>query len=568
MKNWLQLSKSSLSVLPAWFKIQNKRAIKWISLGLTFAIVNLSVGCKSYFKVNSSSAPSSETLIGMRDAGKTIIVHFNESKWILSDVQIKNNFITGKLNNYNFPPTRKPVRPTKPNRYIASKRSFKSPSQKYLLKEVHLYLDEFAEQGNSQVSIPVSSISKIEIYDKDTAATVGSWVLGGVGVTAGALIVLGVIVALTKESCPFIYTWDGENYQFTGEIYSGTIHKPLERNDYLKLTAYPGQNSYTLKITNEVREIQNTNMLELLVFDHPENVNVLVDKYGTATSLSQPVAPSLATNLAGENVTKLLSSRDNLFYQSTTALAALPVKDGLILEFPNDGETKMAKLAIRAKNSIILDYMLGQFHDMFGTAYKGFMKKQQKSSATEIRQWTLDQGIPLSLYVERNGKWEFEDYYNIAGPMAFKEDVLSFPLKGNETNPLRVKLEYGNFLWEIDYASIDFSDDQKITSYIVPPKTVITEEEKDVTALLVKDDNNYYTQPSMDNEAVVTFDLPEFKGQNRTIILHSKGWYQLLRNPVGKPDIEKLKAFRQPGHFNKFVNEKLKKMEQQVSQAQ
>lgn len=549
---------------PGWGNIQKSQLVKWSSIVLAFALLNLTIGCRSYFKVNSSPKPSSEKIAGLESAGKTIIVHFNEKKWVLGDVQIKNNIVTGMLNEYTFPSTKKPVRPNKPNRYIATSGSFKSPSQKYLLKEVHLYLDEFAEQGNRQVSIPVSSISKIEIYDKDTAATVGSWVLGAVGAAA----VVFIIILLTKESCPFIYTWDGEKYNFAGEIYSGTIHKPLERNDYLKLPAYPGQKSYTLKITNEVREIQNTNLLELLVFDHPENVNVLVDKYGTATTLSQPVASSLATNMAGENITKLLSSRDNLFYQSTTALAALPVKDGLILEFPNDGGTKMAKLAIRAKNSIILDYMLGQFHDMFGTAYKGFMKKQQKSSATEIRQWTLDQGIPLSLYVERNGKWEFEDYYNIAGPMAFKEDVLSFPLKGNETNPLRVKLEYGNFLWEIDYATIDFSDSPKVASFVVPVKTTITEEEKNINALLAKDDNNYYTQPSMDNEAVVTFDLPELKGQNRTIILHSKGWYQLLRNPVGKPDIEKLKAFRQPGHFNIFVNEELKKMAKQVSQAQ
>jgi hypothetical protein len=566
MKSWSQNRKTSRSMLPGWCKIQKKKALRLISVILVFAILNLSVACRSYFKVNSFNPPPSEKITGMKDAGKTIIVHFNDKKWVLNDVQVENNVVTGKLTKYNMPPTIKPVRIDKPNRYYAG--PAKSKNQRYLLKEVHLYLNEFADMGNDLVSIPVGSISVIEVYDKDTAATVGSWVLGAVGGTLGAFAVFMIFVAIFKESCPFIYTWDGENYIFAGEIYSGTIHKPLERNDFIKLPAYPGRKSYTLKITNEVREIQNTNLLELLVIDHPKNVNVLVDKYGTVTTLSQPVAPSLATNLAGQNVTKLVASKDNLFYQSTSTLAKLPLKDGVILEFPNKGVTKTAKLAIRAKNAILLDYMLGQFHELFGSAYKGYMNKQQKSSATGMRQWTLDQGIPLSLYVERNNKWEFVDYYNIAGPMAFKEDVLTFPLKGNESTPLRVKLEYGNFLWEIDYASADFSSDQKVTSFIVPVKTAVTDENKDVKALLVKDDKNYYTQPSMDNQAVVTFDLPEQTGQSRTVVLHSKGWYQLLRNPSGKPDIEKLKAFRQPGHFNRFVNEELKKMEQRISQVQ
>ncbi|HAQ17806.1 MAG TPA: hypothetical protein DCR40_01080 [Prolixibacteraceae bacterium] len=365
---------------------------------------------------------------------------------------------------------------------------------------------------------------------------------------------------------PIFYTWDGENYQFAGEIYSGSIHKPLERNDYLKLPTYPGQQSYTIKITNEVREIQHTNLLELMVVDHPQNIDVLIDKNGALTTMSQAVEPTLATNLNGNDVTNLLLGKDNQFYQSSSIENQLPLKDGLIIQFPNQGDAKTAKLAIRAKNSIVLDFMLGQFHNMIGSSYQRYMKKQQSVPESTMRQWALDQRIPLSLSVERQGQWEFVDYYNIAGPMKFKDDVLTVPLNGNETVPLKVKLEYGSFLWEIDYAAVDYSPDNEVTSYTIPAKTAITEEQKDVTGLLSKDDTKYYTQPITTNKAVVTFDLPELTSQNRTVILHSKGWYEILRNPVGKPDIENLKAFRQPGHFNQFVNEQLKKMVQQAAQ--
>lgn len=562
MKTLLQKNKSIWSMTHYRGKNQKKLTIKWISVALVFAVLNLTFGCQNYFKVNTAAQPSSETIFGMSDIGKTIVVHFNQKKWLLTDVQVKDETVKGRLNDYQMPPTFKPVRPDRPNRYLTRA----SQNQRYLLNEVHLYLDEFAETGNNQVSIPVSSISKIEIYDIDTATTVGSYVLGTLGVAATAFIIIGVIVALTKESCPFIYTWDGENYAFAGEIYSGSIHQPLERHDYLKLPTYAGKQTYTLKITNEVREIQHTNLMELLVIDHPENTDILIDKYGKIATLEKSVEPTLATNLAGENVTDLVASKDNLFYQSNSASSELPLKDGVIMEFPGQGKAKTAKLSIHAKNSIVLDYMLGQFHDMFGSAYSGYMKKQKNASADQMHQWSRNQGIPLSLYVERDGNWEFVDYYNVAGPMKFKDDVLSVPLNGNETDPLRMKLEFGNFLWEIDYASVDYSSEVQVKSYMVPVKTAITEAEKDIAALLQKSDNKYYTQPTMDNQAVVTFEMPELTDQNRTIFLHSKGWYEILRNPEGKPDIEKLKAFRNPGHFNQFVNQQMKKMEQLVSQ--
>ena len=564
MKTWFQNQKSSILHFLVSNRIPKKQVMRWVSVMLVFAVINLTIGCRNYFKVTTSNQPSSEKMAGMNLAEKSIIVHFNQKKWLLTDIQLKDNKLTGVLNDYLMPPTVKPVKPDRPNRYLTRA----AHSQRYLLNEVHLYLDEFTDLGNRKVSIPISSISKVEIYDKDTASTVGSYFLGSLGITAGAFLIVTTIVFLTKESCPFIYTKDGDNYQFAGEIYSGSIHKPLERNDYLKLPTYPGQHSYTLKITNEVKEIQHTNLLELLVIDHPENTGILVDKYGKITTMGQPVAPFKASNLAGEDITKLVSSKDNLFYQSNSKDKDLPLKDGVILTFPGQANAKSAKLAIHAKNSILLDYMLGQFHKMFGSAYKGYMKKQERSSGVEMRKWSLEQGIPLSLYVEREGKWDFVDYYNIAGPMKFKDDVLSIPLNGKETNPLKVKLEFGNFLWEIDYAAVDYSDDQKVTSYTIPAKTAINEEQKDVVGLLNKDDGKYYTQPTLDNKAEVTFDLPTPTNSSRTVILHSKGWYEILLNPVGKPDINKLKSFRQPGQFNRFVNEQMKRMAQQVSQVQ
>lgn len=535
--------------------------LRVVSILLIVTLINLTIGCRNYFLVNTVKEPTVEKLASLYEAYKTIIVHFNDKKWVLTDIMIKNNTVTGKWEPYRMPPTLYKVKPDRPNRYLIRE----PKNQRYLLNEVHLYISEYTDLGNNLIAIPASSILKLEIYDPDTASTVGSWILGTGITTAAASYLAFLVIILTKESCPFIYVWNGNTYDFQGEIYSGSIHKQLERNDYLKLPPPTETNSYTLKITNEIKEIQHTNLMELMVIDHPQNTQVLADKYGVISSIEKPLEPLMATSETGANVTNLLLAEDSLFYQSNPPKDKKPLKDFLILDFPTSKNTKEAKLVIHAKTSVFLDYMISKHIESFGSGYEAYLKDQEKKDAADMKQWSKDQGLPLSVYVQRTGNWEFVDFYNIVGPMAFKWDVLKIPLQGNESNPLKLKLEFGAFFWEIDYAAVDYSTDQKLAKTNVPIKKAVTEDMINVTKLLKMDDAEYYTQPAMTNQAVVTFDLPKQTNQRRTVILHSKGWYEYLQNPEGKMDVARLTKNRVPGGFNQFVNETIESMERRVA---
>jgi hypothetical protein len=524
---------------------------------LVIAVLNLTQGC-NYFKAVRSSAPvPSETLDQLNYEGKSFVLHYGGKKWAFSEVILRNDSISGKLKSYPYMPVTKEVKPGKPQRYVVGKRN----DQRYLLNEVHLYLNEYADTGQDRIKFPVSAVEKVDVYDRDTAMTVGSWFLGIAGGIALAYLTLAIIVLIFKESCPFIYTWDGEQYRFAGEIYSGTIYKPLERHDYLKLPFYPGSSQYKLKITNEVREIQHTNLLELMVIDHPIGSGVWVDKSGQVYSLFSPVSPVKAITQEGKEVTSLLSGKDDAFYQSEPSGQDIPDRDGIILEFPRPAGTSAA-LVIRAKNSILLDYMMGEFNHLFGDSYQAFMKKRQRGSGERLSQWSVNQGIPLALSVERNGNWEPVDYYNVVGPMAFKEDVLGFPLNGSESDPLRVKLEFGYFFWEIDYAGLGVASETETVTSVLPAFSAINESGEDVSGFLKSDDAVYYTQPETTNFAEISFILPDGTPAERSIFLHSKGWYQILIDPQGKPDLKYLKAFREPGRFNQFVAEKFSLLRQ------
>lgn len=194
METLQQKTKSDWLKLPELSKTQRNQVLKWISVVLTFAVFNLTIGCRSYFEVKTSVMPSSASIEGVKDAGKTIIIHFGNKKYALKDVQLTNNCLTGMLSDYKMPPTKHPVNPERGNRY----RVMGSKNQRFLTKEVHLFVVNFADPGIMQVTIPMVSIVKMEIYDKDTDMTVASWIVGSIGALIGLFFLAALVLYFTS----------------------------------------------------------------------------------------------------------------------------------------------------------------------------------------------------------------------------------------------------------------------------------------------------------------------------------------------------------------------------------
>jgi hypothetical protein len=107
--------------------------------------------------------------------------------------------------------------------------------------------------------------------------------------------------------------------------------------------------------------------------------------------------------------------------------------------------------------------------------------------------------------------------------------------------------------WDIDYVGVDFSNDANVNTTIIPLYSATDEQGKDVTALLMRDDKEYLIQPDPVNATILSFKSPEKTNQSeRTVFLHSKGNYEILRDTKGKPDIDYLNSFLEPGAFPKF----------------
>jgi len=524
---------------------------KVVTYSLIFALANFSISCVSY---RHRIVPKNQSISIDTNKNYYLIMestdgsNIKRTRFQMKELSIDNNRISSRLNFVNsaiYAPS------------VKSKFSKSGPKKGS--QNVNLFLsrhyDVWSEQTESgKVLIPFTAIDQIEVYDIDLAKTIVYSTLG----IAGTLGAIFIFILLTKDSCPFIYAYNGETYEFAGEIYSGAIHPPLERHDYLPLPVLqPIENEYRIKITNEIKEIQHTNLTELLVFDHPENAEILVDKYGNIHTVSDPQLPEFATAMDGSNIEYLLAEKDSLSFMSGIPDNENQDMDGMILTFDRPVDKDTGKLVIKGKNSFWLDYIHGQFSELFGDRLETWKEEQKDKSPEKMIEWSLDQGIPLSVYLETDEGWEFVDYYNVVGPLASKDDVLEIDLSNASNEKVKIKLEFGFLFWEIDYAAMDFTPNLTTSNHTVPVTSAMDQNSIDVSYELRYDDEKYYHQPHIGDQALLTFKVPEqIEGTKRSIILHSKGHYEILKDAEGEPDLAYLNSFRKPGAFSKFSKEK------------
>jgi hypothetical protein len=377
--------------------------------------------------------------------------------------------------------------------------------------------------------------------------------VGIAGVSVGVLVAL---VAILKSSCPFIYTYNGIQYEFTGEIFSGATFPSLERHDFLPLPGIKQDSGqYKLIVSNEVKEIQHINMLNLMAVYHRPEAKTFMDKYGKVYAFNELISPVRAYDHSGRDVEKaLMHSKDELTTLDNKSISDTALVENIYLTFSKSDDHDTAYLVVSAKNDPWLDYSYMRFHDKLGKYYDRWFRKQQTADAEEINEWAMGQKIPLLVYLLDHGQKTFVDYYNICGPMAFKEDVLALDISGLEGDEFTLVLEYGYRFWDIDYAGIAYETSPDMDLLSMAPIEISNDTDYGLLRKIIYDDDEYYVQEEVGEYAFLSFQsVPERAGYETSFFLHSKGYYDILMDPPDfRPRIRDLKKLKNPLAFTRY----------------
>lgn len=540
--------KTSISIFKISSPFQRLLKSKITILFLTL----LMIGCSYYKaeKVDNREISISVEIEKYNTENRYVILHSGDTKKHLSSILVNadKNELTAKTKEINaFHTYYKPRRNKRVNRYNGDKGQ---PTN-----EVHFYANTILDlNGQSEISLPFSKIDSIIVYDKAIGRTVAMVTL----TTVGALVVVSAIIAATKSSCPFVYVFDGKSYVFQGELYPGAIRKNLERDDYLLLRNLKEKNGfYSIKVSNELKEIQYTNLLNLIEVTHSKEQAVLMDTYGKIHAITKPVAP---INMIANNRKKTLNTilyKDHISYMFNEHELNNDHLSNLILEFEKPKNIKSGKLVLTLKNSYWLDYIYGKFNEKFGSYFNTFQKNQNKVPAAEAMQWMIDQGIPLGVYMKSANGWDFVQYINVVGPLANRDLVIPLDFEKFNTHKIAIKLECGFMFWEIDYAAMDFSENSPVEISIIQPTRAYDENLNDVKSLLQTADNSYFIQPEIGNVATIYFEATKSvqKGFEKTLFLKNRGYYEYIRDYNGIPNFVALQSFKEKGVFTQFSKE-------------
>ena len=158
---------------------------------------------------------------------------------------------------------------------------------------------------------------------------------------------------ILKGSCPFLYVYDGEKYQFVtdllwraplGLVTAMGFVAPDETRDFIKISAsqiQPKSGKYSIQITEELWETAYFDMVKLIAVDHPADTDIFVNEQYTPPpfaefkiyGVSEKLYPKSAVNHKGKDVFDALKASD-YHYAVEHAHGPLPRRCGTTCHYP------------------------------------------------------------------------------------------------------------------------------------------------------------------------------------------------------------------------------------------
>ena len=164
-----------------------------------------------------------------------------------------------------------------------------------------------------KATIDASEILYVMVERTDAIGTI----LTSFSIIVGIVMIIGIIAIATKESCPFIYSYDGEKFVFDAEPLGGATTQGLQRSELSKLEKIKEtEGRYKIMVRNEVEETQYIDKLSLYVVDHDPGYEIYPDISCDIHAVKKLEGALLAKDENGKDLTKFIGKPDNLYWQS------------------------------------------------------------------------------------------------------------------------------------------------------------------------------------------------------------------------------------------------------------
>ena len=372
-----------------------------------------------------------------------------------------------------------------------------------------------------------------------------------------------------KGSCPFLYTWNGDEYVFTKDImWRSALGMPLgimggntayafpdASDDYIKIPGEvlkPRKGVYSIQVTSELWETIYFDKIQLIAVDHPDSVDIFVPEQfspppfpgNKVYQVKEKHIPVSAIDSQGNDALSFIADKDDRYlsdfkpdkYQGVTELKDLVLDPGKV------GQTRNLYLFMNGwifPTDASINVAISQSHDMKVITPVVQVINKDGEWETVIDKLGFPMGKDKTVIADLSGKFLSGDHrvrirtnMEIYWDYVFFSDCLSnASVISTMINPVSADLHYRGFSrsykrggrygphW-FDYSDVDKDNKWRdlsgqYTRY------------GNVLPLLTESDNKYIISNAGD-ETSIEFDakgLPELKkGWRRDFLIHSVGW--------------------------------------------
>jgi hypothetical protein len=400
-----------------------------------------------------------------------------------------------------------------------------------------------AKVDNKPYKISIGQVERfwVERKEHSTSRTIGlvaALVVGAIGLTA-------IIVAATKESCPFVYSWDGQRYVFDGEPYGAAITRGLERDDYSELERLvPERGIYRLMIRNEVPETQFTNLMELFVADHNSD-RVAMDDMGNLYTLSSMYAPSAAVDETGRDLLLWFKATDKHIWEpEPEANPNARVRQDIRITFPKPASVAKAKLVVNAATSLWGSYMIKALSELRGSDIKTWYAAMDNNPLDRavLRTWNeREELFVLKIDVEEAEGWVQRGWLLGGGPFVLEDRIVNLDISHVHGNQLNIRIRPPKGFWAFNSFAVDYTSNQPVELQTLHPIECRDSSGLDRLPQIAAVDDSYYDMPNIGDRGYISFKAPPGKpNMKRTVFLHARGYYQIHLEGTGRSDNEAL----------------------------
>jgi hypothetical protein len=407
--------------------------------------------------------------------------------------------------------------------------------------------------------IPLSQVRLVVVRQLD----IGKTIVASIGTVFAVALVVAIIALATKESCPFIYSYNGEQYWFDGEPYGGATCPALQRTDYCRLDSLrPVEGRYRILLANEVDETQHTDELKLLVVDHPADVKVIPDAGGAlhAVKSIQPLAS--ATDVRGLDQTKWMASSDELIWESGTDEAAQSTavpRDSIVLTFSRPAHAQTALLVTNVGTTVWGSQMLKRAEALWGSDLPHWQRAlRQPEVLNALAAWNRrEEAYVVEARVWTGTDWSVRGDLAGGGPFLCEDRVVPLDLTGVTGDTLRILLTPPPGFWQFNWFAISYEPDKPLTAQELSADTAISHDGKDIRARLQAEDQRYYSTPEVGQRAALVFTAPPLaEGLTRTVFAKASGYYSIHHaEVVARNDSILARIRNEPGYFARYALE-------------